>query len=257
MIYRRLPLFFLSLTALPWSLAAVETGDTREAVLAELGAPMGSAGVGARTVLFFARGEVTLQDNRVVAVNLVSAEELAARQEAETAAIQRMEAEAQARLARLEAEGRAIYAAKKVDATFAALPAVEQLNYWRAFASRYPMIAVAAEIAPLAERVEDELYFRELELGNDERLADLEARVDDVDERARRAEREARRDRYGYPYIGRPVHPRPPHRPIVEPRATPVLNPIDASRADAMAEIEAVRQRAYTGGTPVKTAPRR
>jgi hypothetical protein len=240
--------------------------DPREKVLAELGAPSGSADVGAKTILFFARGEVTLQNDRVVAVNLVSAEELAAREAAEAAAIERMEVAAQARLANLAAEGRAIYAAKKADATFVALPAMEQLNYWRAFASRYPMISVVAEIAPLAERVEDELLRREIELANDERLADLEARVDDVDERARRAEREARRDRYGYPYSNlghidrpRPVHPHP-NRPspwLPEPvKATPPLNPIDAARADAMAESEAARQRAYTGGTATTEAGR-
>jgi hypothetical protein len=254
MKHQPLPLVF-ALVALPLGLAAVESGDTREAVIAELGAPTGSAAIGSNTILFFARGEVTLRDNRVVTANVISAEELAKREAEQAAALQRMDEAAKARLARLETEGRAIYAAKKVDSPFAALPVIEQLNYWRAFATRYPMIAVAAEIAPLAERVEHELRMRELAAASEERLAEIEARVENAEERAARAEREARRDRYGYP-VGYPVHRpwphggghnAPPRRDPV-PVATPVLNPVDAARAEAMAETEAARRRAYNGG---------
>jgi hypothetical protein len=243
----------LALAASPLSMVAVEPGDTRDAVVAELGTPTGSAAVGANTILFFARGEVTLRDNRVIAANVISAEELAKREAERAAAIKRMDAEAQARLARLETEGRAIYAAKKADAQFGALPVVEQLNYWRSFASRYPMISVAAEIAPLAERVEHELRVRELAAANEARVDELEARVESAEDRAARAEREARRDRYGYPAFY-PRRSRPPdygHHPPPRrdpPVTTPILNPVDAARAEAMAEIEAARQRAYAGG---------
>jgi hypothetical protein len=255
MRYRLLPLALL-FVCLPLRLAAVENGDTREAVVAELGAPTGSAAVGANTILFFARGEVHLRDGRVVKANVVSAEELAKREAEQAAAIKRMDDAARERLARLEAEGHAIYAAKKTDAQFAALPAVEQLNYWRSFASRYPMIPVADEIAPLAERVEHDLRLRELVAGNEARLADIEARVENAEERAARAEREARRDRY-YPGYGvltghqsRPHHHHHDRGPVVvEPaEPTPPQHPVDAARADAMAEIEAARQRAYNGG---------
>lgn len=243
---------------LPFTLCAVAPGDSSEAVVAELGAPSGTATVGSNTIWFFARGEVKLRDGRVVAANLVSVEDLTARQAAETAAILRMEEAAQARLARLEAEGRAVYAAKKVDANFATLPADAQLSYWRSFASRYPMVSVAAEIAPLAERVGYELRLRELAAANEARLAEIEQRVENAEDRAARAEREARRDRYygnGYRFGGQPARPRhPPHHddrpppPNSESRTTPPLNPVDAARADAMAEIEANRQRAYNGG---------
>ena len=179
----------------PLLLLAVEQGDSRAAVEAELGPATGTARIGPVTILFFDRGEVKLRDDRVTEVNLISEDELAARRAAEAESLRRMEQAAQARLARLEAEGRAVFAAKKSDPHFAMLPARDQLAYWRTFAARYPTIPVDAEIEPLLAQVEQELRLRELTAASQERLDELEARVADAEERAERATREARRGR--------------------------------------------------------------
>lgn len=231
----------------PLMAPAVEPGDSREAVEAELGRATGTADIGPLTILLFDRGEVKLRDGRVTEVNLISEEELAARRAAEAESLRRMEEAAQARLERLEAEGRAVYAAKKADPRFAQLPVMDQLAYWRTFAARYPMIPVEAEIETLMDRAETELRLRELSVAHQDRLDELEARVADAEERALRAEREARRD--GYPYFH---HLRPPFPgfPRKSPRTTPPQNPIDAARADAMADYEEARRRAYRGGAP-------
>jgi hypothetical protein len=226
---------------------AVEIGDRREAVVAELGTPTGTVSVGQNTILTFERGNVKLRSDRVVAVNLITAAELTARKAAAAEALQR-----------LEADGLAAYKAKKADAAFAALPAGDQLRYWQSFAGRYPMISVEAEIAPLVAIVDEESDARALEAAHDERLAALEERVDDAEARAARAEREARRarynsyDGYGNPAVfpvgsGRPHH-RPPeeNRPPAKQPATVITDTTEASRDGAMSDIEDARARAYS-----------
>jgi hypothetical protein len=188
-----------SLFVLPMATFALQPGDTRDAVIAELGAPNGSVAAGDRVVMYYDRGTVQLRDGRVAAVNLVSAAELAAREAKEAAAMQRMEEATQARRTRLEAEGNAIHAARKADASFAALPADTQLGYWRQFAMRFPMISVENEIAPLSEIVDQQIRLREVEAANADRLAELEDRLAETEERAARAERMARYHRYRPP----------------------------------------------------------
>jgi hypothetical protein len=252
----RAPSLFAALITVPLSLSAVEVGDTHDEVVAELGRPAGSASVGASTILFYDRGEVKLRDGAVTSFSLVTPQELAARQAAEAEAQQRREEAERTRLERLEAQGRAEMAAKKSNARLAVAPALDQLAYWRAFAARYPMIAVDHEIAPLLEQAQHELRLREIAAENEARLAELEARVVAAEQQAAEAEREARRRPYvysGYPHPRpRPYPPHHPHRPDDPPRerqeTTPPQNPIDADRAKAMADYEEARQRAYAGG---------
>lgn len=238
--------------AVPQISAAVAVGDSRDDVITALGQPSGAAEVGSQSILFYDRGEVKLREGRVVAVNLISEEELAARRHAEAQALERMEAAAQARLERLTAEGRATYAAKKTDARFAALPAAEQLGYWRTFATRYPMINIDEELAALTDRVNYEMRLRELQAAHEAEIAQLAERVEAAEEQAARAEREARRDRYVYPGYGygrpRPGYPhRPPPRQPERQMATPPAHPADAARAEAMAEAEEARRRIFNG----------
>jgi len=255
------PFILAACLTLPFGLLAVEPGDTREAVIAELGPPSGTAEVGSSSILFYPRGEVKLRDGRVVSASLITDEALAARAAAEAESLRRMDEAAQARLARLEAEGRAVYAAKKSDARFVTLPAAEQLAFWRTFATRYPMVPIKDEVDALADRVNLELRLREMEAANEARIAQLEARLAATENQAARAELEAQRNRYrsaAYPY-GR-YHPRrsnydrdddnrPRPRPDPDrPRTTPPQNPVDADRARAMADAEEARRRVYTGG---------
>lgn len=185
-----------SLLILPGAVFALQPGDTRDAVIAELGAPNGSAAAGDRVMMYYDRGTVQLRDGRVAEVNLVSATELAAREAKEAAAIQRMDEATQARRARLETEGTAILAAKKADASFASLPADTQLGYWRQFAIRFPMISVENEITPLAAKVDAEQRLREVEAANAARLAALEERLAEAEERAADAENMTRYGSY-------------------------------------------------------------
>jgi hypothetical protein len=197
-------------------------------------------------VLVFPAGQVRLRDGRVVAIDLVSPGELAVQQAEE-------DARRAARLAQLEREGRELHAAKTKDAFFAALPASEQFAFWQRFAVRYPMIDVTAEVVALRPAVEQESRSRGRDLDRDAKMAALEARVDEAEARAARAEREARNGRYtsfpGFwstpisrrghgPRHNSPQSPAPPPPP-------PSTSSTDDLRARAMADAERAREEIY------------
>ncbi|MGH8019546.1 MAG: hypothetical protein ACREIA_14945, partial [Opitutaceae bacterium] len=233
---------------------AVEPGVSREAVLHELGAPQGSASAGAREILFYSRGNVELEDDRVVASGIVSPEVFARQQAREAVEARDRMLRAAERNARLEERGRAILASREKDPAFLALPAAEQLRLWREFAVRYPMIPVHEKIAVLADRAAHEEELRLLASEQQERLAGLEARVNAAEERAARAEREARRARSGgsgYPFFGygwsHGKHRHGDHdRPSTRTPPGPPAHPMDAARAEAMGTYEDARRAIYS-----------
>ena len=238
---------------------AISLDDTREAVFRELGAPVGEVESQGMTLLVYSRGEIRLRDGRVSAINLMSDEEIAARIEAREATDAHDEAARAERLARLEAEGKALYARKTADPDFLLLPPSQQLAFWRSFASRYPMIPIMPELNALSDRIEQERLMRGMVQSGDDRLAELEARVTAAEERALDAERQANALYYfgrrstGY-YHGSSLiihgHPYRPRRPTAGPHPVPHADPMGEARAQVMGEYEAARSAAYSGRTP-------
>lgn len=222
---------------------AVQLGDHREAVVQEMGKPTGEIGARSLTVLFFDRGEIHLRDGRVSAIELVSVEELAARQSALAEELARLDAARAERAAKLEVEGRAELEARKNDPAFVQLSASEQLAYWRKFAARYPMIPIADELAALRELLTEEQRLYELEVAHEQRMADLEQRLAEAEERAERAERLARhRSTPWYPRFPGPRRPGRSQDSEIESGATP---PADDLRAEAMASYDEARRQIY------------
>ncbi|RME67239.1 MAG: hypothetical protein D6781_13600 [Verrucomicrobia bacterium] len=235
-------------------LEAVSLGDDRAAVVAELGEPAGEVATEGVTVLVYPRGEIRLREGRVSAINLVSPAEHAAR-------LARAETERRERLTRLEEEGRRLKASRASDPEFLRLPPHAQLQFWRSFASRYPMVSIDAELQALRERIETEKQLRELEAASDDRLARLETRVEEAEARARQLElqanalrhfnrRSSSRYHYGSAIIigaGGYCPPVRPIRPLPHPpRPVPYADSITEARARAMADIEASRRAIYS-----------
>ena len=156
---------------------AVQPGDLRDAVVAELGRPTGKVAMGGVETWYYPRGQVRLRDGRVFFTDLMSDADLAARTAAEEAAQLRIQKEQQQRLAQLTEEGQAALAGRKSDPTFVLLSAAEQLAYWKLFAVRYPMISLENELVALRQRIDDEQRLRELDRINASRVAELQSRL--------------------------------------------------------------------------------
>ena len=163
----------LSFTHLTSLASPVETGQTREQVLSNLGKPMGTIELREKTLLLYPQGEVTLKNGEVTEIDLMSEEQFEADQE--RLRIEREEwllDQERRRTAHAE-EGESLRDAKMQSGAFAALPAKDKVDYWRSFQIRYPTVDVAEQIVSALESYETELE----ELRSRERIAELEARV--------------------------------------------------------------------------------
>jgi hypothetical protein len=169
----------------------VEVGQTFEATIEALGKPMGTIELREKTLLLYPQGEVTLRNDRVTEIDLMSEEEFKADQE--RLRIEReewlLQQERQA-AARTE-EGEAIKADKMKSRTFTALPAKDRVEYWRNFQLRYPEVDASEEIARALEGYEIELA----ELRSQQRIAELETRVALAEKEAATARLEAQKAR--------------------------------------------------------------
>jgi hypothetical protein len=160
--------------ALLWSAnSKIELGQTLEQTIEALGKPVGIIELRDRTLLLYPQGEVTLRDDKVSNIDLMSDEQFAADQERlrlerEDWLIQQEKLSA----ARLK-EGEDLKAYKKQSSTFAALPANDRVDYWRSFQIRFPELDVSSEIARALEGYAVELT----ELKTQHKIAELETRV--------------------------------------------------------------------------------
>jgi hypothetical protein len=171
---------------LPVSLVAaeVQTGDNRAAVEAALGAPNGQVSVGDRSILYFDRGQVELQDGRVSRIALISASEFEAQEARRSAAATRLREEAEIKRARSTAEGAALKEKKLADPAFRASPVALQVAFWEDFARRYPEVPSSEELAAVRVRFSAEMEDRRARLEQEKRIAELEARVAEAEARA-------------------------------------------------------------------------
>lgn len=164
----------LLVPALLWSAnSKVELGQTREQTIEALGQPIGEIALRDKTLLLYPQGEVTLRDDKISHIDLMSDAQFTADQERlklehEDWLIQQEKLSA----ARLQ-KGEDLKAYKMKSSTFAALPAKDRVDYWRSFQIQYPEVDVADQIARALEGYEVELA----ELKNQQKMAELETRV--------------------------------------------------------------------------------
>jgi len=176
----------LALTAQP-----VQTGATLREVWAALGVPRGQLAAGERQLLHYERGEVELRAGIVTRVNLLSADDLAARDTRRATEAARVREEQEIRRARLTEEGEALKARKLADPDFLATPPEYQVAFWQDFSLRYAEVPSAEQLgmarrrvaAQAASRARQEQADRIAEL--ESRLVDAEMRADDGDQRGR------------------------------------------------------------------------
>ena len=170
----------------------VMIGDTLDVVKDALGEPRGYMKSEDYQLLQYERGLVELHDGLVSSVSLVS------EQDAEKRRIERERIAEERRLARatrreeLRIEGQEILEQVRNDPEFAALPAAEQVEFWRSFKKRYRDVPPGEEYAAVLERHKQELEQQALE----HRIADLESRVREAESRVAQAEEEVARASY-------------------------------------------------------------
>ncbi len=171
--------------------AAVQMGDTRDAVLGELGSPLGIVRLDEAEILYFERGSVELRDGKVVRADVMSPQELKERREREAHAREvnaRIEAEQRVRRV---AEGEAVLKQWLASPDFLAESPRVQVERWCEFMIRYPEVSITEHYGAALERLEGEM---EQEL-QERRIAELEQRVAEAEARALSAEEQARRRR--------------------------------------------------------------
>jgi len=225
---------WVSLLVAPAVAHAVALDQSREEVIAELGAPSGELTLGDQTTLVYPQGEVKLSRGKVIAHALMEEATLAERQAARDL-----------RLARREAEGRELLNGLHAEEAFQQRPPAEKLRFWQQFAARYPMISVQAKITAAQAEMEMVRRAREAEQANEARLAELEERLTRTEEQIRTRRYSSRYDTYPfgrYPWDG-PIKRRPEWR--VQPKATVPADSMDRARADAMGSYEESRRRFY------------
>lgn len=165
----------------------IKHGDTAETVIRELGTPQGRITSGIYEVYLYARGKVELKSGRVTSVELVSAEEAAARKMAQA---KRQEEAVQRALELRESrrvEGAKVMADHLADTSFRTQSAGEQLEYWDLFKNQYPEIDIGSVYANLSRQYQVELEQARVR----EQLADLQQRTAAAEARALRAEQAA------------------------------------------------------------------
>jgi len=239
---------------------AVSPGDAREDVIAELGTPRGSIRLDNMEFLYFDRGRVELVESKVSKVELVSAEEAEQRRlQAEKEAQARRQREIE-RKAQLYEEGLAEKARMLADPDFVSAPAPVQAARWKDFMATYPDVPVAEFYARAAERAREEAAREE----QARKLAELEVRTQQAEQRAADAEKAAQHVRYTPVYVYQPFsYYRPRHddgdrdrRGDRAPRtgSAMTLNPFSTSTwfdYGNMGTIRPYQRPAYPAGAPV------
>ena len=194
---------FLGLALTPALFASEPTpyelsiGSTLEQAKAVLGVPRGDVTNGEATTYFFAAGEVTFKDGKLISCSLKSTAELA--EQARVAETMKKESADRTEKARAErlARGERLRAERAKDPAFLAQPASARLASWREFRAQFPEINVQAELDSAYREWQVEASEQQLaELKN--RLASLSAQLAAKEREAAdlRADRDAWKNRF-------------------------------------------------------------
>lgn len=159
---------------------AVQPGDTRLSVIAELGAPTGFIRAGKEETLYYDRGSVQLQGGKVVDFELISPAQLRERQAAAEKARVALAARTAEQRAQLKTEGEMALKLLLADPDFAQASATVQVARWREFMQRYPDVPVAAYYLPALKRYAAE----QAHAAQEQRLAALEDRMQAAEQQA-------------------------------------------------------------------------
>ena len=159
---------------------AVKPGDSRMDVVNELGAPAGFIRFGNEETLYFDRGQVQMQNGKVVDFELISVAQLQERREAVARARAAQAALTAEQRAQLKTEGEAALQTLLADHDFAVASAAVQVARWREFMQKYPDVAVSQYYLPALKRWEEE----QARAVQEQRIAALEQRVQEVEQRA-------------------------------------------------------------------------
>ena len=219
------PLFAL-FTLIGQSLSLADTtitsGQNTAAVIEALGKPMGTIELREKTLLLYPQGEVTLKQGLVTEIDLMDEAQFQADQERLRLEREEWLLDQERRRAAVTQEGEAIRKDKMTSSAFAALPAKDQVDYWRSFQIRYPSVDASEQIATALASYQTELE----ELRSQQKIAELEARVAQAEKEAATARLETeqlrketentqRNTNYGLRYYTDPVitHPHYYYRP--------------------------------------------
>ena len=196
----------------------VKIGDDIGTVHEVLGEPDSYILVGNKAVVSYERGKIELISNKVSKVDFVSAakaKELKLKTKKDN----------EKHHDYLVKEGTALKQRKLEDTTFLSQPIREQLDFWRSFRARYPMIDLApVDVAGMASQAAEDSRQRKDKAREDE-LLQARWRLMAAEERAHQAELEAssRYTRYsrGYTSYLWPPQVIIPGRPCYPARPTP------------------------------------
>jgi hypothetical protein len=166
----------------------IRSGDSLESVIAILGPPPGEVEVGNRTLLYYERGRVELESNRVVDVDLISQAEADARRLKQQAAAERAQKEAAARRAQMKAEGEAVLEKKLSDPSFLASPPRYRLEYWEQFMRNYPDVPIQTEYRTAFSEVRAEEAARQAEEDHARQMAAMQRQLQEAEQRAYQAQ---------------------------------------------------------------------
>ena len=188
--------------SVPDATAEIQIGDTRERVLEVLGQPQGLMQLNDREWLLYPRGQLQLEENRVVRMDIEDPETFALRQERE-----RMETAARQQRRQIERAQRILDGEAERNRLLADIELINaspeaRYRVWSDFQRTYPEVSAGPHLFQAQAEYQLELERR----AKDRRIDELERQVEQVEREARTAREEAREARearsfdrrYGY-----------------------------------------------------------
>jgi hypothetical protein len=151
----------------------IELGQSREQTIEALGKPIGVIELKDKVRLLYPQGEITIHDDRVSAIDLMSDTEYNKEQERLRIEREDWQVQQEKRAEERVKAGEELKAYKLQSSTFAGLPAKDRVDYWRSFQMRFPEVDVAEQISHALEGYNQEI----VELKNQQQIAELQARV--------------------------------------------------------------------------------
>lgn len=173
------------------SASGVQPGDSREAVIREMGQPAGLLRAQDREWLSWPRGRVELKDGLVVAIDLLTPRELDAKLQREAAEAAAAQQAARERKQKQDEEGRQVFARLLSSETVREASPARQVALWEDFMRNYPGVDATEPYLAALSRLDKELA----RARDQEEMERLRAEAQAATWRALDAEREAQRAR--------------------------------------------------------------
>lgn len=166
----------------------VALGDSYQQVISVLGEPRGEVRRGGDIFLDYPRGQVELREGKVTSATLISQSEAAQKEQERKDQAKEQRDERASKIA----EGKALKAETLLSPAFAAQSTSQQLAFWQNFRSRYPDVSTDDVYLSTLNRYAQEEDVKSAERAKALQIASLERRVAETEQRAARAEAQAR-----------------------------------------------------------------